>query len=337
AIWLVAQVFHINAHYPDGVLWWALGVLPFALLLDTLLLHLLLVALLGLWVGLEVIGFSHLGGWFLSRWMALPNGAYLLPLLALPGIACGYRKGSSLTVALYAALLAWWAALQPLAWRLEANPIFYIGTIGALLMVIAECHRVRSPFAIGYRLMGTLVIAGALVPLSFYEFNDHAFFGSATNMFGYSFLIFLISLLTIAVFLLLKRREIEKGLFTPQRVDQLIARQWLPVGMMAVMLLLSLWVGATIPNEEAILPTIVGNAGMVGLALWLMQVGLRDDRLQPFGAGVAYFLLWTILRYADLFGDVGGMLGASLLFFLCGAALLAIAIFWRNRKGVSHA
>ncbi|MEK6234232.1 MAG: DUF2157 domain-containing protein [Planctomycetales bacterium] len=34
AIWLVAQVFHINAHYPDGVLWWALGVLPFALLLD---------------------------------------------------------------------------------------------------------------------------------------------------------------------------------------------------------------------------------------------------------------------------------------------------------------
>ena len=28
-IWLVAQAFHINSHYPDGVWWWAIGVLPF--------------------------------------------------------------------------------------------------------------------------------------------------------------------------------------------------------------------------------------------------------------------------------------------------------------------
>ena len=58
-IWLVAQVFHLDAHYPDGVWWWAVGVLPFALCLDTLLLHCLLVALLGLWAGMEVIGFSN--------------------------------------------------------------------------------------------------------------------------------------------------------------------------------------------------------------------------------------------------------------------------------------
>ena len=45
-IWLVAQVFHLNAHYPDGFWWWALGVLPFALGLDTVLLHALLVTVL---------------------------------------------------------------------------------------------------------------------------------------------------------------------------------------------------------------------------------------------------------------------------------------------------
>jgi len=79
-IWLVAQVFHLNAHYPDGVWWWALGVLPFALCLDTLLLHAVLVALLALWAGLEVLGFGHLGAWLFGRWPSLGNGAYSLPL-----------------------------------------------------------------------------------------------------------------------------------------------------------------------------------------------------------------------------------------------------------------
>ena len=29
-IWLVAQVFHLDAHYPDGVWCWTVGLLPFA-------------------------------------------------------------------------------------------------------------------------------------------------------------------------------------------------------------------------------------------------------------------------------------------------------------------
>src|SRR5215210_6198252 len=85
-IWLVAQAYHINSHYPDGMWWWAVGVLPFALCLETRLLHALLVALLALWAGIEVLNFDHLGGWLFGRWNFLPNGACSLPLLALPGI-----------------------------------------------------------------------------------------------------------------------------------------------------------------------------------------------------------------------------------------------------------
>ena len=32
-IWLIAQVFHINAHFPNGILFWLLGVLPVAFIL----------------------------------------------------------------------------------------------------------------------------------------------------------------------------------------------------------------------------------------------------------------------------------------------------------------
>ena len=106
-IWLVAQIFHINSHYPDGVWWWAIGVLPVALCLETRLLHALLVALLALWAGIEVLNFDHLGAWLFGRWDFLPNGAYSLPLLALPGIVWAYRKQSVKTLSLYVPLLAW--------------------------------------------------------------------------------------------------------------------------------------------------------------------------------------------------------------------------------------
>lgn len=61
-IWLVAQVFHIEAHYPDGFFWWAAGVLPFALLLDSLLLHALLVGVLGIWITTEISNFLAIWG-----------------------------------------------------------------------------------------------------------------------------------------------------------------------------------------------------------------------------------------------------------------------------------
>src|SRR5207244_11563109 len=100
------------------------------------------------------------------------NGAYTLPFLALPGLIWGYRKHVPLTVGLYTPLLAWWVILQPFAWRLETNPIYFIGGIGALFLLLAESHRPGSPFAIPYRLRGTLMVGGALVPLSFYQFNQ---------------------------------------------------------------------------------------------------------------------------------------------------------------------
>jgi hypothetical protein len=76
---------------------------------------------------------------------------------------------------------------------------------------------------------------------------------------------------------------------------------------------------------------------MVGFALWLMRVGLREERGQLFAAGIIYFLLWTIFRYIDLFGQYGGILGAALMFFLCGGALFGVARFWGRRKEVQHA
>ena len=325
-IWLVAQVFHINAHYPDGIWWWAVGVLPFALCLETRLLHALLVGLLALWAGQEVLNFGHLGGWLFGRWDFLPNGAYSLPLLALPGLIWTYRKQSVKTLALYVPLLAWWTVLQAFAWKLGSNPIYFVGSVGALLLVVAEAHAVGSRFAIPYRHYGSLLVGGALVPLSFYDLNKHLV-GESLGLIAPPALL---ALAAVVIVMLTNRTEANST-----------SRQAIPLALALLMALLPLVAGVSKnmsgAGTAALVLTVLANVAMVAGAFWLMQVGLREDRGRPFGAGVLYFLLWSVLRYVDLFGDFGGMLGAALMFFLCGGALFGVARYWQGRKEVRYA
>ncbi|MDO8273767.1 MAG: DUF2157 domain-containing protein, partial [Gammaproteobacteria bacterium] len=54
SIILIAQIYHLGEHMADGVFWWALGALPFALLLPTRLLGLQTLALGLIWFFMEV-------------------------------------------------------------------------------------------------------------------------------------------------------------------------------------------------------------------------------------------------------------------------------------------
>jgi hypothetical protein len=328
-IWLVAQIFHLNAHYPDGMWWWAVGVLPFALCLDTLLLHALFVGLLGIWVGMEVLGFHELGAWFFGRWRWIPNGAYTLPLLALPGLLWAYRKNTPTAVGLYVPLLAWWVIVQPFAWGLEKTPMYFIGGMGALFLLGAETHRPGSPFAIPYRLWGVVMTGGVLVPLSFYGFYD-----VNQEVFRHGFVqvlaIVALAVATITTTWLVQRRTRGEPLPFLEQLADLFRRQWLPFVLVVLMAFLALWESLA---HTALVPTILTNVAMIGCGVWLIAVGLREDRGRPFAAGVLYLLLWAVLRYVDLFGAFGGLLGAALMFFLCGATLFGVALYWRQRKG----
>ena len=340
-IWLVAQVFHVNVHYPDGIWWWAIGILPFALCLETPLLHVLLVALLATWTGTEILGFSDLGGWFFGRWHSLPNAAYTLPLLALPGLVWAYRRDSVVTVALYAPLLAWWVILQPFSfgWS-EINPFYFVGAVGGLFALVAESHRSGSQMAIPFRLYGVLLVAGILVLLSFYDFNDNVLL----DWFESSGVIPTLVLVGLSglVILLTAIHSGRSGVGSPHLPEYLVTRrQCPPLAMVLLMaglcLLNAVLIAAGMRDAAVLYTTILANGAMVGLAMWLIRIGLREDRGGPFAAGVMYCLLWSILRYIDLFGDFGGMLGAALMFFLCGTALFGVALFWRRRKENPHA
>jgi uncharacterized membrane protein len=333
AVWQIAQAFHINAHYPDGLFWWAVGVLPFALLLDTVLLHVLLSAVLAVWVGTEIIGFRDLGGWLFGRHPGVPNCAASLPLFVAVGAWWSYRKNSPAALALYAPLLAWWLILQPFAWKLDTNPVFLIGGAGAVLLLLAESHKSGSLFAIPLRLWGFALAGGALIPLGSYDFNRYDVRAEATP-FALAVPALLVALVAAALGAawLFRRRggEVDAPL--------LERRYAVPLALAALFAGLAQWYAAGVGEHTgAVVPTVLANAAMLAAGVWLVGVGLREERRRPFGYGVAYLMLWAVVRYFDLFGGAGGMLGAAALFMLCGGVLFGVAQYWRKRKEVRHA
>jgi uncharacterized membrane protein len=342
-IFLIGQVFHINAHYPDAIWWWALGVLPFALCLDTILLHLLLVALLAIWASVEVLGFPWSVPWFFFPGFSWPNGAYSLPLLALPGLLWAYRKPSAAAVGLYVPLLVYWLVLLAIAWHLDFLSVFILGGLGALLLVIAEVHDEGSLMAIPYRLWGAVVCAGTLLVLSssgFWSYDiSHGLYPlDEARFLGAIVLLVLPAVLSLVGLLAVRRAP------AAQREDRL-RRLAIPVVTALVMAGLAffalfsgdpqgvpssapfghgyggLWAGAS-------LAILIANLALLALAVYLIRTGMREERGRPFAAGVLIVVVWAVVRYVDLYVWLGGMVGGALLFILCGIGLFAVAQFW---------
>lgn len=333
-IMLIGQMFNLSGHIPDALLWWAVGTLPIAICLESLLLHALLVGLLAMWCGTEILGYGDLGFRFLFRWRFVPNGAYLLPLLAAAGFVFAYRRRLASVLWLYVPLLAWWLSLQSFswqgAWHWNHNPLFFAGGVGGLMLIAAESHAPRSELAIPWRTYGVLQVGAMLIPLSFSVVHEVRWWNRDEPHIGALLQSVAILALTIVALALVARM---KGQWKTvgdlaQALKETGRREYVPVGVTLLMAFLSMWYSLI---REPITPTIAVNIAMLIFGIWLMMLGIREDRGRPFAAGVLYFLLWTAIRYIDLFGEFGGMLGGAGFFFACGAFLFGTAWFWKHR------
>ncbi len=73
-IWLIAQIYHIDEHYPNAFLFWSLGALGFAWTLPSLAQGFLAVLLISLWSAFEVFDFNWVNHWapFLAAFGIVP-------------------------------------------------------------------------------------------------------------------------------------------------------------------------------------------------------------------------------------------------------------------------
>jgi|688.fasta_scaffold00002_199 uncharacterized membrane protein len=358
AIFLIAQIFHINAHFPDGFLWWSIGIVPLAIGMHQNLLHLLLAWLLTIWSGIEIFVYGQGSPWRQGPWRDLPNVAILLPIMVLPALLIAHRRNTPWPVFFYAAALGWWLMLQPYAWGVVNDTLWMIGTVGAMMWIVAEAHFLGDRRAIPYRALGILLLGGVLLFLSSYEGTESLFMNSTQERLGPGIVAVIAALVAGTFFAVesVRRRALQDSALQESAIrksESSVAqgdwkeRQWLPLSLAGAMGVMAIWTtifaspggwsGDQPKMMVAIVPTILANFAILVVAVWLVRLGVREGRTRPFAAGVLGVLHWAWIRYIDLFGELGGMLGASLMFLFSAVVLFAVSWYWRGRKGVGHA
>jgi hypothetical protein len=275
---LVGQTYHMDAHSPDAVLAWCLATLPFALALESALLHIAALTLASVWMIMEAGDF---GGAFKPglTWLR-----FTFLLLLLPSAAAAYRSRSPVIAG-------------AVAWALAAGWFTYVGRGAALSgfalpLALAALHPAGNPHARGFRFIGALGVT--VITL-------YAGMLSRSGSWG-------LGLLDDPVLLTLTLLAI--GWTLRKGLDGDASRTW-PAFIALGTLALGLGRECGLTSEVAVaLTKALANLLTIATSVWLIRTGLAEGRLRPYVYGSLVFLAWLTARYVDIAQDFG-MLGTA--------------------------
>ncbi len=316
SIFLIAQIYHLGEHFPDGIFWWALGTLPFALLTRTLPCAYLATALSLAWLVAEtresfvptawpLLGLPLL--WFCLREKhskvvflgVLASGTLWLEVLVSHWLS-GTRSfdGTSdlvpLTLGLFVVYHAWGKLWEDHA----SNPEW--GEYGALL-----------------RLWSVRLGLVALLVLSFED--------PWREMIGIEYQSPLLVAGILAATLLAS--GVLSALYLRRGAPLRQVAVWANAAAFTLLVVVSL-VTTDAQDESAVYFQVFTNLLCIGTGIWLIVRALEEALTHYFYAGIGLILITALLRYVDLVGDY---VGASLLFMVFAALLLGAARFWKSR------
>jgi len=310
AIWLLAQVFHIESHYPDGVLWWMIGALAVAWMVQSTVIGVVAIVLSYIWSMMEIGGFYHLN--------------YLYFIFSAAMLALAYVRVSKW-------LLAMWI-LSTSLWMITAGVnIWRPGESTAAILALFACACYATGCWSGWNktftgIWQSLGLGLLLIPLLVLGFSwmHHLRIDDSATAFQSSWIF--ISLFVIWIALSIARLGIGG-----------IKLHW-PLLLITTACFYALLVtyssGLQIFTERSFqshqdLMVLLFSGLTILLSIWLMTRGVRNDRGLSFFTGIIYMLTFVLARWINLFGD---MLSSALLFLICGVVVFAAAWFWRKRK-----
>jgi uncharacterized membrane protein len=306
SIMLIAQIYHIGEHYPDGIFWWAVGVLPMALLLQSITLMLLATALGFIWFFVEA---------------SLNFYPLLFPLipLALVWFLRQGRESGLLFLVLMVAIGRW--AEYTLAWIISDRPGFLFGeeslVLGGGLLLLFHGIAVRlmarkEHLAVDYgTLLELWVLRLTLFVLLVFSFREpweeliYTSWAEPGPALGAALLLSLVALVLVHD----RKSTLEVTAF------------------FAVLYVAGVFVVTQLPDSGLELQLqVVVNLVLIATGIGLILKGLHHHISHYFYLGVVTILLTGLLRYFDLVGDY---IGASMLFALFAAILLSAAKYWK--------
>jgi uncharacterized membrane protein len=302
AIWLLAQVFHISGRYPDGALWWAIGALVAGHVLTSRLNAFQAAVLINVWIIMDAS-------------LAIRPSYQFLALGAM-AVWLAYRTRSAWALGLTLLSVPLWIAIGA-GITLEAGPI----TLGLVLLTgcaffaASKLHPPHTRFAVVWEVLGLVTIAMCLVPLMIHDVQQSGSDGPLSRTWP---------LLMVAPASLLFMAWVSARM------------GWGSIGqaVVAVSALTAGWIGwrlATDVQGNAVLWVIViaFSAATLFIGVTLMRTAMRTDRAGLFAGGVAFVLLFLLVRWIDL---LGSMVWSALFLLAVAGLLLWMARLWRSRE-----
>lgn len=314
SIMLIAQIYHIDEHYPDGIFWWAIGTLPVAVLTESTLIMILTTCL----------GFT---------WFFVESSLNFYPALFPVFIAAmlwhlGRGRQSNIIFLLLVAAVVFWAEYT-LAWVLNDKPGFQPGgenvalCLGLFLVLHAVAKwlvpRKEHCLADYGTLLGLWALRFAIITLFIFSFKVpwEELLKADWKMPGLALAISLI-LASLAVFLVHKAKA---SIISTAAFGLIFI-----VSILAVM-------GV---HDKAFAQTLqfADNIVLVVTGIWLIILGIQNSISHYFYLGVLTILTTGLLRYIDLVGDY---IGTAILFGILAAVLLITAKYWRSHSAKAEA
>jgi uncharacterized membrane protein len=310
AIWLVAQIYNIDEHFPNGFLFWALGALALAWMIRSTALGILAVALVGVWAGCEALAFNQPKHW-----------AMLLLVLGLVPLA--WRQRSAILLAL--CVVTFEAVLLMNLAGADAGAHLFTATLAFAVLLVGVARWTARSFAAGARILegfgyGLFLVCAYLV--SFQDGARHLLNWSRPYdespaigaVVGWT----LFALATGAWAIVLQQRATGRAA-EAERSDWL-----LPIALFYAFGLAAL--GAR-GGEELVAWSFA--ATLLGLAVWWMWRGCQESRAGVTILGSVVLTALVVARYFDLFQSLASR---GLAFILLGALFIAEALYYRKRR-----
>lgn len=308
SIILIAQIYHLGEHMPDGIFWWALGCMPIAVLINNP------------WVTLQAALLALI--WFL---LEVSMGFYpmLFPLFILGSLIVLFRgKQNILLFLTVTASIGFWAEYSFAEYwsegrHLSAHAEHVAVSISMFIMAYVFSHWLDQKESVTAKDYGAVLAFWSLrfglifmLVMSFKapwsEFID-AEWAHIPSMFVF------VILMSIG------------SLFLAYRVGTLPL-----VTYIISFFLLSLIAVLLSGNEDhAIYFQIAYNIVLIATGIWLIMKGIQDGISHYFFLGIAAILLTALMRYIDLIGDY---IGGAALFMVFAIVLISAAKFWKRHQ-----
>ncbi len=317
-IMLIAQIYHIDSHYPDGVLSWSAGALLAAYLLRS---QPAMIAALGLgvlWTGMETLGFDRVHWPFLILWLAC------LPMI--------YRMQwrASAHVALLA-LLVWSVfVFWPIEWLLPDVWLLYVMqwymlAYGALFLLGLALDTYARVAFVGMTVQRYAAFAGLMsfYALTFPDFQTHTRDAGDPLTAGPEWFVAVAASLAWVVVLVAAGAWHRQRARTGKSPAYLAWGQAL-LGLIVVLLMVNLFLA----SEQGGLMAGLFNLLFFGGTVWLIYAGSRLGDRFLVNIGFVFFALGLLTRYFDTFWT---LLNRS-YFFMLGGLLLLVGGFFVERQ-----